>query len=473
MNKTLLHLTYIITLLCYSTLLHAQASEYSAKLPVIHINGDFGYEYQTGTFSIEYTDGTKENNLSASIKWRGGTTNTDDKHKRNYTIKFTEDHGFMGMRSDNKWILDAGQADVFRLRNRIATELWGDFAAKPYYSASEPKAKSYVSGNVVEVYVNDEYMGVYCLTECLDRKQMKLKKFSAGNTIHGVLWKSSGYGCSTMTYAPASYDNTQPTMDVFEAKYPELDDLPETDYSVLWNAINFVANSSNSDFSNHVEEYFDVPVLADYYIFVQVLNALDNCGKNMYWAVYDKMADKKITPAIWDLDQTVGSHSLAQYNPNFTSPEYKTGNIIEVIGRLKVLNVNSFNQKVNDRYAELRKTHLSPESLIARYDHYYNLLKETGAAERETERWSGDSDINGLEINFDDEITYIRNWITERIKYLDEKVFNYKEPTAISNITDTTETRDSRSVYDITGKCPTPRSNDILIHNGMKTIRIR
>ena len=76
-------------------------------------------------------------------------------------------------------------------------------------------------------------------------------------------------------------------MDVFEAKYPDLNDLDSTDYSTLWNAINFVVNSSNSDFKKHVQEYFDIPVLIDYYLFVVLLNALDNEGKNMYWAVYD------------------------------------------------------------------------------------------------------------------------------------------------------------------------------------------
>ncbi|WP_249113423.1 MULTISPECIES: hypothetical protein [Prevotella] len=39
----------------------------------------------------------------------------------------------LGMRKDKDWILDAGQADVFRLRNRIATELWNDFARKKVY----------------------------------------------------------------------------------------------------------------------------------------------------------------------------------------------------------------------------------------------------------------------------------------------------------------------------------------------------
>ncbi len=57
------------------------------------------------------------------------------------------------------------------------------------------------------------------------------------------------------------YDNKSEIWDVFEVKYPELDDIEETDYSTLWNAINFVANSSDEEFINHVAEYFDIPVI--------------------------------------------------------------------------------------------------------------------------------------------------------------------------------------------------------------------
>lgn len=52
--------------------------------------------------------------------------------------------------------MDAGQADVFRLRNRVATELWNDFARKPYYYANEPNVHTGVRGKVVEVHLNGE-----------------------------------------------------------------------------------------------------------------------------------------------------------------------------------------------------------------------------------------------------------------------------------------------------------------------------
>lgn len=453
----------LLILICISTVVNAQNT-----LPIIKLTGEFGYEYQDGTVSIIYPDGSSQDSLTAYIKWRGGTTNMEGKHKRNYKIKFTEDHSFFGLRNDDSWILDAGQADVFRLRNRIATELWNDFAARPYYIDKEPDALSGVRGQVVEVYLNDEYRGIYSFTENMDRKQMKLKKFDKDGRIRGVLWKSKDYGCSIMNVVPDTLNNKEPMMDVFEAKYPDLQDLDSTDYSTLWNAIDFVVNSSNADFKNHVHEYFDIPVIIDYYLFVTVMNALDNRGKNMFWAVYDQTKNKMITPAVWDLDISVGARSAEQYDKDFSSPRYDGGDVLYLITRLKNLDVDNFNNKVRSRYAELRKTVFSIYSLQKRYEHYYDLLVTSGAAEREAEKWSMDSDILGDIIDFDSEIEYIKNWITQRIIYLDKKFLYYMN----SSVKDVTAEQKSNeiNIYTLQGqKIKTPQKG-IFIVNGKKVI---
>ena len=66
----------------------------------------------------------------------------------------------------------------------------------------------------------------------------------------------------------------------------------------------------------------------------------------MYWAVYDQTKDKIITPAVWDLDISMGAKSALQYNEDFISPEYDTGDILYLITRLKNLNVDNFNDGI-------------------------------------------------------------------------------------------------------------------------------
>ena len=435
------------------------------QLPIIKLTGNFGYEYQEGTVSIILPDGSSFKSLPGKIKWRGGSTNTEDKHKRNYKIKFNDDIQLFGLRKDNQWILDAGQADLFRLRNRIATELWNDIAHKPYYADKEPNALTGVRGQVVEVYLNDEYRGIYCFTECMDRKQLKLKKFDKiSNEIHGGLWKSTSYGSALMWECPESYNNQNKMWDVFEVKYPELDDLPETDYSTLWNAINFVINSNDEDFSNHISEYFDIPVIIDYYIFLHTLNAFDNVGKNMYWAVYDKAEDKKLTLAVWDLDGTVG----AKWLNDWAVPDYNMNINLNLIVRLKNLNVNNFNERADQRYHELRKTFLSTNQLIKRYQDYYDLIESSGAAKREQDKWSKDSDIKYEEINFEQEISYIKQWIANHMIYLDTNIFT--SHTGINNLS---ITQHQNSVfYNLNGQKinNTYLRKGVYINNGRKII---
>lgn len=364
----------------------------------------------------------------AKIKWRGGSTNTEGKHKRNYKIKFKEKQQFFGLKADKNWILDAGQQDLFRLRNRIATELWNDFARKPYYAADGAEVVTGVRGRVVEVFLNDEYVGIYSLTETMDNKTLGLRKSKKG-IIHGQLWKTSGRGLSMMYNTPPSFDNTSSTWDVFETKYPDIKDVNPTDYSPLWKAINFVVNSSDEEFKNSVAYYFDLPVVEDYYIYTQTLCAVDNIGKNMYWAIYDSKESPKITFAVWDLDLTVGSSYLKVYDQKYTLPNHIIKGYFNLVKRLIATNAGNFNSQVRERYWSARKDVLSTDSLIARYKSYYQLLKKCGAAERETQRWSGDTDILEQKIDYDKEMEHIANWITRHMKVLDRQLFN--DPNAI------------------------------------------
>lgn len=452
----------IVLVFAFMLLVHGNIFANDNKLPILYLSGDFGYEYQEGMVTLVMPDGTKKENMASQIKWRGGTTNVEGKHKRNYKIKFQEDQQFFGMRKDNHWILDAGQADLFRLRNRIATELWNDIAHKPYYADQEADILTGVRGQVVEVYLNNEYRGIYCLTECMDRKELKLKKYDkTTGVIKGGLWKAKSYSNALM-WESIPYDNKSATWGAFEVKYPELDDLEETDYSTLYNAIDFVVNSSDEAFVNHVDEYFDIPVIIDYYIFLHTLNAFDNIGKNMYWAVYDKTKDKKLTLAVWDLDGTIG----ATWLNDWASPEYEMDINLHLIVRLKNLNVDNFNEKANKRYHQLRSNYLSTESLTNRYNDYYELLKTSGATQREEKKWSKKSDVNYEEINFEKEIAYINDWITRHMAFLDTTVF----PSETGINTPYLNRSNDDIIYNMNGQRINKPVRGIYIKNGRKYI---
>ena len=446
-------------------------------LPLLVMEGTFGYDYAQGNISLLSPDAAEPTNSFAKVKWRGGSTNTADKHKRNYKIKTLNEKGkkqeisLLGMREDNNWILDAGQIDLFRLRNRIATEIWNDFATKPYYASKEPKAKSGVTGKVVEVILNNEYRGIYSLTEAMDRKELKLKKYDDKNQeFHGQLWKVSSWDKAQFWNIDKDYDNTQETWHAFETKYPDIDDVNPTDYSPLYEAIDFVANSNDETFKKEVADYFDIPVLIDYQLFLETLKPIDNSGKNMYWGIYDVAKSKKLTLAIWDLDASVGQdwQCSTPLHPEYVSPDTELGieKAFNLYKRLSTLNVDNYNQKVADRYHELRKTYFSEENLIAKYQDYYDMLVKSGAASREETKWSEDSDIGGYPLNFKEEIEYIKNWITKRLNYLDTTQF--PSSSGIQTVSHEKGQAKNMATYNMLGQKVNESYQGIKIINGKK-----
>ena len=445
-------------------------------LPLLVMEGTFGYDYAQGNISLLSPEAAEPTNSFAKVKWRGGSTNTADKHKRNYKIKTLNEKGkkqeisLLGMREDNNWILDAGQIDLFRLRNRIATEIWNDFATKPYYASKEPKAKSGVTGKVVEVILNNEYRGIYSLTEAMDRKELKLKKYDDKNQeFHGQLWKVSSWDKATFWDIDKDYDNTQETWHAFETKYPDIDDVNPTDYSPLYEAIDFVVNSNDETFKKEVGDYFDIPVLIDYQLFLETLKPVDNNGKNMYWGIYDVAKSKKLTLAIWDLDASVGQdwHCSTPLHPDYVLPNTDLGvkDGFNLYHRLSSLNVDNYNEKVANRYHELRKTYFSEENLISRYQSYYDMLVKSGAASREETKWSEDSDIGGYPLNFKSEIEYIKNWIINRLNYLDTNQFPIS--TNISEIHQK-ESLSPKTTYNMLGQKVGASYQGLKIKNGKK-----
>ena len=401
-------------------------------LPVVYLEGIFGYDYQRGTINI--TIPNEQGNdyvLTGRIKWRGKSTNTDDKHKRNYNIKLDTDTQLFDMRKDNNWMLDAGQPDVFRMRNRIAMDIWNDMASKPYYADKEPKARNGVRGYMVEVFLNDEYRGIYNLSEKLDRKQMKLKKVDESGNIHGILYKGITWEDTSMNDSIYNYDNYAYNLLGYEVKYPKPgDDCDSTDWKPLVDANNniIILCYNDEEFEKQIEEWLDVPVMIDYAVFLSSVNAIDNSGKNMFWAIYDKDISNRMTLAPWDLDCTFGQRwggFLSNQIKDQTSPYYLSDVVIAGFFNFNRTNALHFNDRLNERYQELRQNGniLSTENLIDRFTKYYNAIKKSGAAQRETDKWSGDSDIQGEEIDFYKEYEYICDWITKHMEAVDKKGF--------------------------------------------------
>jgi len=472
------------------------------SLPVVKIYGSFNNDYQPGSIIVHEPDKDIPEMLGMKAKWRGGITNGNGKHKRNYHVKLLDAEGnklekkFFGLRNDNSWILESCQVDMSRIRNRVLTDLWNDYSALPYYIEHESKARTGTRGRFVELVLNEEYRGIYCMTENMDRKQMKLKKYDEEDgTIHGQLWKSKdwsygvfmGHDSNSTSYPkrhPSDYHSWSDFWENYNVKYPDFEEMGyETDWETLYNAVDFVCTSSDADFKQHFTEYFDLPVVMDYYILMETILSTDNHGKNMYFACYDKQEDKKITLGVWDMDATCGQRWSDEYwHQPFLGPEQDYARFItnyehgdyNLFRRLRNTNTEDFNMQVRMRYRDLRRNYLSTESILNRFRTQLAEFDASGASQREYDKWSYDSDVAGRQLDFDNEMEYIEDWFTRRMDYLDKTRFKIDDlPTEIEGVTTLPVTTQSDDIYNLRGQKVDGSSRSlpsgIYVVNGRKT----
>ena len=451
-------------------------------LPLLEVDAVISKDYQPARFRLHHPDSITPMELQGRFKLRGQTTMMAGRHKHNFHIKLEDELGeklnkkLLGMRDDNSWLLDAGQTDLSRIRNHVAHELWLDMATKPYYADREPKARTACRGELIEVLINGNYEGIYTLMEAMDRKQLKLAKYetdtAAVTTLHGQLWKAVDYTGGTTFTSVKEYDNNSETWFGFETKYPELDEVSPTDYSLLYNSIVFAYSSYDNLWRRKAKDYFDIPVMRDYYILLQVLLAIDNGNKNIYWAVYDKQVDTKLTLAVWDLDCTVGQDWT---NDPFrlesrVGPERKFGIGNNVLGRLNLL-IEGFHEDMVARYQELRKGVLHADSITQRYLSHIDCMIHAGAAARECTRWDGDDDLGGHILDWEAEKAYIADWLQRRLHYLDVNTF---ASAAIDDIVADEPTVVPSGTYNLLGqRMPDdrPLPPGFYVHNGKKMIK--
>lgn len=356
--------------------------------------------------------------LPMEIRHRGASSTRYQ--KKSYAIKLYDTDGqkkdtsFMGMRLDNYWILDAMATDKARMRNRVAMDLWLDFSAKPSYQSVEPKLCNGFNGKFVEVYVNEAYQGIYCLMERVDRKQLKLKK-AKNNTINGVLYKAVNWSGSYFGNL-TPYDNHSATWMRYEYEYPDVEDSL-INWAPLYDAMYFANTASTEDFVNEANERYDIPVFMDYYLFTALLSARDNIGKNLYLSYYNINQNSKLVVTPWDMDHSFGR----MYNSNEEASDTEFSFNVSLYQRLANEMPNYYSELLA-RYAALRQSLFSLESLKQRFSDYFRLFESTNAAERETERWDG---VDNIALDFSYEENYIHSWLEQRLVYTDS-LFQYK-----------------------------------------------
>ncbi|WP_116106212.1 CotH kinase family protein [Lewinella sp. IMCC34191] len=382
------------------------------SLPLFQVASFYELNNETKVPSvIRYADDEQAISAIAGIEYRGGLSlgypkkSLDLEFWDNATNRESVDIQFTGLRVDDDWVLDALYNEPMRVNAYVAHELWLDWH-QPYYIDREPDARSGADVTFVEVFFQDQYHGVYLLSEQVDRKQLGLKKLKDG-ALRGELYKAVDWTDATLFKGqPPRPGKNQATYSGWELKYPDEDDL--IDWDPLYGMLGFVKNTSDVDFSAGIAERFHLGNLVDYMLYINVAALFDNSGKNTYLARYDQSEPYFYAP--WDLDGSFGNFfdgSRAEFGDFWLSNG--------LLDRIIALNPDDFNQRMCDRYRSLRSGILATDSLLGRIDEARLLLESNGVFARENKRW-------GNARHDAEQIAFTKEFVTRRLAYLDEYV---------------------------------------------------
>lgn len=380
---------------------------YFTSLPVVHVDSRYTIVDSPSvlaSFSMSEPSGVVTKS-SVGIEIRGGFSQSFP--KKSYELSFwadttgatSKDVRLLNMRTDNKWNLQAMYNEALRFNNKVSFELWQEMH-QLYYKNAEPDAKSGVAMTYVEVFVNNEYKGVYALSERIDRKQLKLKKYSNGS-ITGELYKGSDWGATTFTSLPP-FDNTSEWWGGFEYKHPE----ERIDWTNLYDFGNFVQFSTVQDFNSHYAERFKLDNAVDYYIFLNLVRATDNTGKNIHIAKYKAGEPYFYVP--WDLDGVLGT-DWRGVRVDTTNDMLSNGFYDRL---LQDCSPNGFRDKLHRRWAELRTTTITEGHIMAKFQANHDYLLSNSVYEREHLAWGSYS--------YDaTQLPYMTTWLRKRLRHLD------------------------------------------------------
>ncbi|MBN1951476.1 MAG: CotH kinase family protein [Bacteroidales bacterium] len=339
------------------------------------------------------------------IEYRGGSAMGNP--KLSYGIEFWDDMyesghrdvSFFNLLADDDWILDAMYVDKARFRNAISWDIWNDLQLEtPNVNADKSMS---CHGGYVEVFLKGQYIGLYRLSERFDRKRLQIRSTEEGNA--GYLYKSEGWDENTR-YVGIVETHDSYIWGGWELKYPK---EPRAEvWQPLYDFVSFVINSDDEEFQSQIFQMTDRDNLIDYLIYINMIKATDNYGKNVIMAKYD--AESKFYHLPWDLDATWGRSWLAEEE----SEEGILRNVFYM--RLFDLNPGEMVPRLQDRWEQLKAGIYSPENINKRIDAYGEFLEASGAMEREINRWPE------CELNLSGELSYLKDWYQRRYDFMDE-----------------------------------------------------
>ena len=329
-----------------------------------------------------------------------------------------------GMPQENDWILIANYNDKTFLRNILAFDL---FEKMGHYA---PRTK------LCEVVVNDIYNGIYVFTEKIkrDNGRVDIAKLDLddnfGDSLTGGYIFRVDYWNQNNSWI-SNYNNPNFPNDAvrYVYNYPDYDEITIQQKNYIQNLVgDFEDALWSNDFEDLILGYrpfINTRSFIDYFIVNEFARNVDGFKKSRNFYKDKSSKDSLIYAGpVWDFDWAYKDHSSSMINGSGWRHNYSGPTDVKPPGwYIRLLQDTTFANELNCRYFNLRNTILDTSNIFSFIDSLSSILSEP--QNRHYTRWPilginvGTPEVGIQPTSYSGEIIKFKNWINERLIWLD------------------------------------------------------
>ena len=338
----------------------------------------------------------------------------------------------LGMGKDNKWCFLAPYSDRSLMRDLLAFEF-----AKPWMEYTP-------QGRFCEVYLDGIYYGVYQLCEIVSKGKYRTNLPDPGEEgdelTGGYIMQVDRYetGVYTSKHHPVrttGWDITDRYIR-FQFQTPDLEDITATQKGYITGRIDEMedafASSNYMDPEEGYRKYIDITSFADYQLMMELSHNIDAYRLSAKFFKRRDSVDARFKMVIWDFNIAYGNNRYSGYQTDnwiykYNNDLYSAGEVNLIPFWWYKLNKDpDYTSLLKERWKLFRRNNLRDDRWMATVDSLANVLTSCGAEERNDAarpRWGQYIWPNYYIPNsFDDEISFLKQWITERIAWMDQQL---------------------------------------------------
>ena len=388
------------------------------------INAQMGIiNNNSGTNNIE--DDFNDYNGRITIEKRGNSS--QEQEKPPYRFETIDDNGennnvkLLGLPEENDWILYAPWSDKSLMRNVLI------------YSLSNDMGRYAPRSEFVELYLNNEYRGVYVLMEKIkrDKNRVAISSLDPNSNFGDNL--TGGY-ILKFDWAETG-DNNGGFFSLIDGMrynyhYPKPDEISSEQESYIQSYINSYENIMNSNKYNSEQGYskfIDIGSFVDFIILQEISRNVDAYGLSTYIYKDKESINNKLTAGpIWDFNHGFGN---CDYYKAWETDGWNISYTYEDMDQrafwwLKLWNDDNFKEIVKDRYKVLRRSILSTTNINTKVDQYVSELGNS--VNKNFTKWPilGEYIWPNKEVfdTYQEEIIYLKSWINNRLTWMDSEL---------------------------------------------------